>query len=105
MAASRWPDGLRPVEWVDLSGRHRLRGLPAGVPDSEAEFGVPLGPPPLDELDLPDDVLLKLHNELYSRAIISASDAQRRRSEVAAAVATATRDYVFRVIDLYSRGG
>lgn len=86
-------DGLREVTYRDQDGRLWARKIPHGAPDSEAEYGIPIGPLPLDAISLPApaDFLVQLHNQLFHRRIFSLEDLRRRRGDVASAIAAALR--------------
>ena len=59
--------------WADVSGRRWRRGIPDAAPDSEAEYGVPAGPPDLEDLALaagwPEELAIALHNQLADREL------------------------------------
>ena len=96
---------LRPVEYSDSDGRRFLANLPFGVPDSQAQNGIPLGPPSLSSLGLPLDAEVRLHNELFERGILTEQDARRRINDVAAAIRAAFRTDVHRILAVYQGGG
>lgn len=96
---------LHEVVYQDEEGRFWRRGLPEGVPDSEAVVGVPLGPPPLSALGLPLDVEVRLHNELFSRGIFNERQASTRLGEVIAAVQAAYRVDAHRVLAIFQGTG
>ncbi len=61
---------MREVDYQDERGRKYRVGLPEGVPDSEADKGVPIGPPDVvDELGLPDPFATRLHNALFQHGL------------------------------------
>lgn len=61
---------MREVDYQDERGRKYRVGLPEGVPDSEADKGVPIGPPDVvDELGLPDVFATRLHNALFKHEL------------------------------------
>ena len=97
--------GLRRVEFVDGQGRRWMRGLPDSVPDSHAVSGVPLGPPPLDDLDLPFDVKVRLHNELFARGLLTEIDVRKRPQEVISALGSALRVDASRIMAIYQGMG
>lgn len=92
---------LRRVTYTDSDGRHKVVLLPAKAIDAEAERGIPLGPPVLEELGLPLETEVRLNNELYHRGIITAKDAQRSRAEIVAALQAALKVDAGRVVELY----
>lgn len=93
--------GLRRVSYVDLDGRKRVSLLPHGVGDEEAESGIPIGPPRLEELELPKDIEVRLNNELYHRGIITPQDAVRGRGEIVAALNAVFKIDANRIIEVY----
>lgn len=70
----------RRVQYTDSDGRRWVTRIPANALDDEAPRGIPVGPPPLDELDLPKDVQTRLHNQLVDRGILTAADIRRAGS-------------------------
>lgn len=92
---------LRNVEYEDTDGRKFLRGLPEGVPDTQAVIGVPIGPPSLLDLGLPLDVEVRLHNQLYARGLFTEDDVRQRIGEVQSALMVAYRTDVQRILLIY----
>lgn len=92
-------------EWVDPEGRSWLRGLPDGIPKAQASIGIPLGPPSLEDLGLPKDVEIRLHNQLFQRRIFDETDARARLSEIDSALRAALRVDVHRILAVYSGAG
>jgi hypothetical protein len=82
---------LRQVEYKDSDGRLFIHLLPEGALDYDAERGIPYGPPPLDALDLPLEIEVRLNNELFHRRLFTERDLRRRRADAAAAVMAACR--------------
>lgn len=61
---------MRQIEYQDERGRKYLVRLPDDAPDSDAEKGVPIGPPDIvDELELPEPFATRLHNELFNNRL------------------------------------
>ena len=73
---------MREVEYIDDAGRKWLVELPDDVPDSDAPLGVPVGPPSLASLGLPEDIEVTIHNGLYQGRIFASRDFKKRRMEV-----------------------
>lgn len=84
---------LKEVTYKDPDGRLWARKIPQDAPLSEAEYGIPIGPFPLESIDLPtpQDFLIAVHNQLFHRRIFTLEDLRRRRGDVAAAIAAALR--------------
>ncbi len=80
---------MKTVTYTDEEGRNWVVQLPDDVPDSDARTGIPLGPPSLEDLSLPESISVVLHNELSRRRLFTSSDIKRRRAEVIDAVRTA----------------
>ncbi len=92
---------LRTVEYEDPEGRRWLRGLPDGVPDTQAVIGVPYGPPPLTDLGLPLDIEVRLHNQLYARGLFTERDARSKLPDIQSALAAALRVDVHEILKVY----
>src|SRR5688572_20078153 len=63
--------------------------------------GIPLGPPSLEELELPKEIEIQLHNELFHRGILTGRDALRNRNQLIAAVQSALKVDAERVLQAY----
>lgn len=76
------------------------------VPDEASEntwqYGVLVGPPDLSELGLPEDIEVRLNNELFNRGLITKRDLRRRGAEVVAALQAALKVDAQRIIELYT---
>lgn len=92
---------LRKVTHTDELGRKAVVMLPEQAPDSEAEKGVLVGPPRLDDLGLPVETEVRLNNELFGRGILTAADAVKNSSEVVAALQAALKVDAGKVIGIY----
>lgn len=72
------------------------------VPDGgDPEFGVVIGPPYLDELGLPDSVMVRLHNELFYRRLFTLADVRRRPQDIDGALRAAFKLDVQKVMEAY----
>lgn len=61
---------MKLVDYEDANGRKFRVEVPDDAKDDEAEFGIPVGPPPIvDFLKLPEPIATQLHNELHRRGI------------------------------------
>ena len=92
---------MKQHEYEDREGRRFLVMLPEGVPETEAEKGIRLGPPDLTALDLPLSVEVRLNNELYARRLIHEADVRSRRQDVIGALMAALAVDAGKVSDLY----
>lgn len=77
---------MREVKYEDKQGRLWLVRLPDHAPDSDAAMGIIVGPPPMNELGLPEEIAIRLHNQLYHRGLFTLKDVERRRQEVVGAI-------------------
>jgi hypothetical protein len=93
--------GLRKVAYTDTEGRLKVSLLPDKALDIEAPNGVPVGPPSLEELNLPKEIEVRLNNELYNRGIITAQDAVKRRPDVLGALMAALKVDAGQIVDVY----
>lgn len=92
---------MREATHIDVDGRHWLVGLPDDASDRDSALGLHIGPPPLDELGLPKETEIRLHNQLFARKLFRLSDVKARRLEVFAALQAAFKVDVERVASLY----
>jgi len=82
---------MRTVEF-EKNGRKYLVQLPNEAPDSDAERGIPIGPPDIDGLlPLPEPFATRLHNEFFARGLFTLADTMRNQNEVRAAILAAVR--------------
>lgn len=95
------PHGYKLRDFTDASGRLWAVLLPEDAPDADAPKGFIVGPPDLSELDLPRSTMVRLHNELFHRRLLTAEDARLRRPEFVAALSSAFKVDAGRVADLY----
>jgi hypothetical protein len=93
---------MRQVSYADAAGRQFVTMIPDAAPDSEARKGVPVGPPSLTPLGLPKQTEVRLHNQLFSRGLLTQFDVEQRPGEVVAAVLAAFKTDALRVMALYS---
>ncbi len=93
---------MREVTYKDSYGRLYLVSLPDNAPDSDAQYGIIIGPPDVTSLGLSTDVATRLHNQLYSRKLFTMKEVQRRSNELFAAWQAALRVSVQDLLNLYS---
>jgi hypothetical protein len=86
-------------EYVDSLGR-RFQVLIADENDP-LEYGHIIGPPFLDDLDLPEETMVHLHNELYARGVITQRDAKRKTGDIIGALIAAFKVDAVKIIELY----
>lgn len=92
---------MKETTYTDQEGRKWWVLLPDDTPESEAYRGIPLGPPSVESLGLPQDIATRLHNELYARRFFTREDALRHQTDIASAIRAALRVSVDSVIALY----
>lgn len=92
---------MKRVTYTDGDGRMTWVLIPEWAPDGDAHMGIVLGPPSLAELNLPLEIDVALHNQLYYRGIITARDAQTKRQEITAAIISACKVDSGRILNLY----
>jgi hypothetical protein len=90
---------------TDELGRKTNYIVPDGAPKSTWSQGILMGPPDLSELGLPEEVAIKLHNELFNRGLVSKRDIRQRRQDIMMSFAAAMRFEVERIIQLYEETG
>jgi len=69
--------------------------------ETDVSLGIILGPPDVCALGLPDEVAVRLHNELFNRGLITSKDIKGRAQEVFAAIQAAYRVDTAAVLSLY----
>lgn len=90
---------LKRAEWTDPDGRRKVVLIPEE--SDQAEMGIPVGPPPLDELGLPLEIEVRLNNELVNRGILTAVDALRNRAEISLALQSVLKLDADRIVQTY----
>lgn len=91
------------IQWTDSHGRNFLVQLASG--DSDPAHGYIIGPPlELWEAleDLPEEIRLKLWNELYYRELYTSEDVRLRAGDVEGALKAALNIYGRRVTEAYN---
>lgn len=83
------------VEYTDDWGRKFL------VYGESSGSSMIYGPVPLDALELPQDVNVRLHNELFNRGLLTADDVRRRPNDVLAALQIALRVNVQQIQNIF----
>lgn len=91
----------RRLTYVDSDGRKTLVEIPESSPDSDAVYGLVIGPPSLESLGLPIELEVALHNELFVRGIYTFEDAKRHRMDIIAALQHALNLDVNRILEIY----
>lgn len=93
---------MRIVDYTDERGRKYSVRLPDGAPDSEAEKGIPVGPPDVvDYLGLPEPMATEIHNKLFDYKLFSAKDVARNPTQLHSIIQSTLKLCVARVMDAY----
>lgn len=93
---------LKRAVYKDDRGMFRVVMLPDNVSEDEAPHGIPLGPPNLSELGLPEEMEVRLSNELYYRDILTPVDAVKNRAGIASAIQSVLKLDADRIVTLYA---
>lgn len=91
---------LKRASWIDPEGRKKVVLIPEE--SDQPEMGIPVGPPPLTELDLPLELEVRLNNELVNRGILTPAEALKNRAEISLAIQSALKLDVDRIIQMYT---
>ncbi len=92
---------MNQSSYVDEQGRYHAVLLPNGTNEQDASKGLPLGPPSLEPLGLPEEVEIRLHNELFARKLFTGKDVRKRRIDVFGALQAALKVDIERVVQIY----
>lgn len=92
---------MRQTSYEDAQGRKWRVALPDQLPDSEASVGLHIGPPSLEPLGLPEEIEIRLHNQLFARGIITLADAQRKKRDIFGALQATFKVDIMRIFQLY----
>lgn len=85
------PNGpLVNADYEDDEGRWWRVRVPLGSEGQEA-MGIPVGPPDLSSLGLPDGISIRLHNQLFHRGLFTKANLRGRGQEIFAAIQAAYR--------------
>lgn len=84
---------MRLVQWLDDDGYRRQSLIRDNDPDSIAERGIPLDPPSLAEMDIPEEVRCDLHNELSTRGLLAWADVLAQQNGVTGVVKRIARQH------------
>lgn len=87
------------AEYTDAWGRRFIVYVEEGEDPASGNIK---GPMPLDSLNLPQPLMVRLHNEMYIRGLITTADVMRRPQDVQGAIQGALRLDVQEIQRLYS---
>lgn len=96
---------MRQASYEDALGRKIAVLLPEGAPDVDAPMGLRLGPPSLESLDLPEEVEVRLHNQLFERRLFTQADVRARRQDIFGALQATFKVDIARIAALYTEEG
>lgn len=95
---------MKQVEYEAPDGRLYAVLIPEDAPDSAARMGIVVGPPELDSLSIPNELMVAVHNQLYHRKIFTYGDARRHRGDIQLAILTALKNgLVADILNCYER--
>lgn len=94
---------MKEVEYTDDRGRLFKVLIPESDNVEKARHGIVIGPPELDDLGLPESVMIALHNQLYYRGLFTLKEVNRRRMDVIGALQAALGVNVERIINIYKQ--
>lgn len=77
---------MKDVDYTDDKGRLWRVRVPDDCPTDRYSEGIAIGPPSLDRLGLPEEVAIRLHNQLHGRKLYTRRDVMRRPADVFAAL-------------------
>lgn len=77
---------MKEADYIDPSGRKFRVLVPDDAPPGAEEYGIHVGPPPLDSLGLPADLAVRLHNNLHARGMFTVKDIRARRMDLIGAL-------------------
>jgi len=81
---------LKKVEYTDERGRKFLVLIEDEESIDKASDGIPIGPPDIvDKLDLPENIKVRLHNQLFQRGLWNNSEVRKRPRELQGALQAA----------------
>lgn len=76
---------MKIIEWTDEKGFKRKRSIKDTDPEELAQDGLPLEPPDVKRLDW-DNLIVKLHNNLFDRGLVCWRDVQYSQDGVTSAI-------------------
>jgi hypothetical protein len=92
---------MQRIEYTDDDGYKKIVELPDSASNEEAAYGILIGPPDLDELDLPERLKIKLNNELFDRGLITYEDVKSQHQSISSALKAVFKADVVAIVNLY----
>ena len=92
---------MKQGSYTDSQGRKFATWLPEDANDVDAELGIPLGPPNLEGLGLPEELEIRLHNQLFARGIFTLAQAERNKLNVQGAMQAVLKLDVLHIVEIY----
>ncbi len=92
---------MKQASYKDEQGRQFATWLPESADDGDAEIGIPLGPPSLEALHLPEELEIRLHNQLFARGIFTHAQAKANKLNVQGAMQAVLKLDVLHIIEIY----
>ncbi len=96
--ASRAP--LIRKNYTDDTGRMWAVLIPDDH-DADPSMGIPIGPPDLTGLYLPEETAVRLHNQLFARGILTKADLKSKQRELFAALQAAYKVDIAKVTQMF----
>lgn len=93
---------LKRASYIDAEGRKKVVLIPEEAGQEQVEMGIPVGPPSLADLNLPEELEVRLNNELVNRGILTPIEALRNRTEISLAIQSALKLDVDKIIKMYT---
>lgn len=92
---------MKEASYTDEKGRKWATQLPDNAVDVDAEMGIPLGPPSLEGLHLPEELEVRLHNQLFARRIFTHSQAESNKLGIQAAMQAVLKLDILHIVTIY----
>lgn len=93
---------MRVVDYTDERGRKYSVKLPDDAPDSDAEKGIPIGPPDVvDYLGLPEPMATEIHNKLFDYKMFTTKDVAKRTRVLYSILQSVLKLDVARMMEAY----
>lgn len=92
---------MKRGSYTDSKGRKFATWLPEDAADVDADMGIPLGPPNLEQLGLPEELEIRLHNQLFARGIFTHAQAEANKLNVQAAMQAVLKLDVLHIVEIY----
>jgi len=96
---------IKRVDFKGEDGRWFRVEVPLECPEEEYKFGIIIGPPDLDfalqERGWPEDLRIRLHNQLFSRKLFTYRDVARHPQDLEGALKSVLKMDMGKLQELY----